>query len=130
MKIIKKVSVRGEWAKKGEDIKNGDVVKITSDIEIITGEYGEQHTCKVETRNGEKNVRLNQTSLNALVDSFGEETKEWVGKEVKITTAKQNVSGKFLDVYYFADPSYELGENGFFDPNKEEDDIDPDAIPF
>ena len=113
MKYTKKVSV-GAFAKKGVDIKNGDIVTIANEGKQIEGIYGTQNVFLIKLKNGEeKNISVNQTSLNALIDSFGEDALKWIGKEVKVWIIKQNVSGKFLDVLYIAAPEAELGENGF-----------------
>ena len=67
--------------------------------------------------------------MNACIDAFGDETDVWVGKDVRITIVKQNVSGKFVDVVYLAHPDWELGENGFFNPNGDEESKTED-LPF
>ena len=113
MKYTKKVSV-GAFAKKNVDIKNGDLVTIANEGKQIEGLYGVQNVFLIKLTNGEeKNISVNQTSMNSLIDSFGEDSIKWVGQKVKVWIIKQNVSGKFLDVLYIADPKAELGENGF-----------------
>jgi len=62
VKIQKVIRAEGEFAKKGEDIKNDDVVTIKSEGEYIEGQFGQQFVIKVETRNGDKNVNFNQTN--------------------------------------------------------------------
>ena len=116
MKILKKTSVGGEWVKKGVDIKDGDETVILNEGSIVPGDYGDRHVFKIKTKNGEKNVSFNQTSLNACFESFGEESEHWVGKQVKVTIVKQNVAGKFVDVAYLAPPDWVLGEDGFVPP--------------
>lgn len=131
MKAKKKTSVGGEWAKKGVDYSNGDVVKIVNGGSIVSGDYGDRHVFSIRTKNGEKNQTFNQTSMNACIDAFGEETEEWIGKDVKVTIVKQNVSGKFIDVVYLAHPDWELGENGFYNPSGDKPVIDLDEkVPF
>ncbi len=113
MEFSKKESAVGEWAKKGQDIRKGDVIKLTDAGRIIQGTYGEQNVFSAETKSGIKNISLNQTSINALVSEFGKESKAWIGKEVVVHAIKQNVQGKFVDVYYFVPKEYEMGEYGF-----------------
>lgn len=113
MKYTKKVTV-GEWAKKGEDIKNGDIVTIANEGKQVEGTYGTQNVFLVKLVKGdEKNISVNQTSMNSLIDSFGDDSIGWVGKKVKVWIIKQMVAGKFQDVLYVSDPKAELGENGF-----------------
>lgn len=128
MKLVKKVSVSGEYAKKGTDVLDGDLITIKSGGEMIEGEYGEQLVIKVETRNGEKNLSLNQTSQNNLIDAFADETDNWVGKEIKVHIIKAMVSGKMRDVLYVAHPGWIMDDEGKFaaDPTQ----INPEDIPF
>jgi hypothetical protein len=111
MPIIEKVvRAQGEFAKKGEDIIPGDTVTIKSPGEWITGDFGEQFVIKVATRNGDKNVRFNQTNLNILHDEFGKDTTAWIGKSVVIRMKKDVVAGKKVDIYYFVTPDWDFDE--------------------
>lgn len=113
MEFSKKTSVVGEWVKKGVDIRNGDKITLLDSGRIVDGQFGEQNVFSAETKNGAKNVSLNQTSINALVTEFGKESKAWIGREIIVHAIKQNVQGKFIDVYYFVPAEYEMGEYGF-----------------
>jgi hypothetical protein len=142
MKVEKKVSVLGEWAKVKVDIFNGDLITIASEGEKVTGEFGERNVFKVETKNGIKNLSFNQTSINYLVDAFGEETNEWQGEKVKVWLVKSNVGGKLRDIVYLTAPDWVEGEEGFCPPAGsvkiskeempiiEEENIDVKDIPF
>lgn len=144
MKYQKKVSLGGEFVRKGEDIKDGDTVKLLDEGTPFEGQYGTQNVFKIDTRNGEKVMSLNQTSINSLVDHFGEDASNWVGKEVVVHAVKQNVAGKFIMVYYVAPEGYVLGENGFeqdgsfrkattsakTNTTPEADEIDLEDVPF
>ena len=102
------------FAKKGEDIKEGDIITICSEGRIVEGQFGSQHIFEIKNVDDEVLAfGINQTSINALVDAFGEETADWIGKRVKVHSFKQNVAGKFIQVYYVAPEGYEMGENGF-----------------
>jgi hypothetical protein len=111
MKMTKKTSVLGAWAKKepyeyeghgyDADIKDGDVVEILDDGTVTQGEYGEQTVFSIKTRNGEKNVALNQRSINVLVDTFGDDSMQWVGKQVRVLLQKAVVAGKKTIIAYF-----------------------------
>lgn len=129
----KKVSV-GAWLKKGQDFKDGDLIELANEGQEVQGEFGTQNVFLVKTKDGkEGNVSINQTSINGFIDGFGKEAVNWVGKKIKVVKIKQNVSGKFIDVYYFAHPEAELTENGFVLPSTaihEDGTLDPDNIPF
>lgn len=112
-KIYKKRESVGSFLKKGEDIKEGDIVEIANEGEQVEGEYGTQNIFSLKLQNGnEGNVSFNQTTINGLIDAYGEDAEKWIGKKVKVLKVKQNVSGKFIDVYYFAHPDAEFTESG------------------
>ena len=135
MKYTKKVSV-GSFLKKGVDIKEGDEIIIANEGKEVQGEFGIQNIFLVKTGDQEGNVSFNQTSINGLIDAFGEDSVNWIGKKVKAYKIKQNVAGKFLDVWYFAHPDAELTEQGFVlkvgkgEIPVVEDDVNIKDIPF
>lgn len=113
MKYTKKVSV-GQFLKKGTDIKDSDIIEIANEGKEIQGEFGTQNVFLVKLKDGQEgNVSFNWTSINGLIDAFGEDSVNWVGKKVKAHKIKQNVAGKFVDVWYFSHPDAELTESGF-----------------
>lgn len=120
----KRVSV-GAFLKKGEDFSDGDIITIANEGKQVEGKFGTQDLFLVKLEDGtEGNVNFNQTSLNGLIDSYGNDSISWIGKKIKVTKIKQNVSGKFIDVYYFAHPEAEMTEDGFvMPPADSEDDI-------
>lgn len=134
MKYTKKVSVRGEWAKVGTDIKDGDVFKILDEGQEVIGEFGPRQVFKVQTRNGEKNLSFNQTSLNNLIDAFGEEGEQWKDKEIKAWVVKQMVSDGLKNVVYLAAPDWDMDDEGHFHGKKmeksKEDDGSSVNVPF
>ncbi len=118
MKFTKKTSV-GAWLKKGEEIKDEDIITIASQIkEIEGGQYGPQQVCLAKTKDGkEGNVGVNQTSINNLIDAYGEEDMDWVGKEVKVWLMKDFKDGKLQYKMYLSHPNAEMTEDGFVIPN-------------
>lgn len=120
MKIQKKVSMNGEFCKIGEDVKDGDVVKILDSGTVISGDYGDRHAFKIDTTNGEKILSFNQTSLNNLVDAIGDETENWKGKEIKVFIVKQMVSGKLRNIAYLTGKDWTMLDDGTFMPAKED----------
>lgn len=122
MKMFKKVSVDGVYVKKAPyewegkkyeaDIKNGDIVKILNAGTVTTGQFGDQFVFKIETRNGEKNVNFNQSTINVLTESFGDESEGWIGKDVNVITKKDVVAGKKVEVVYLVTEGWMLDEYG------------------
>jgi hypothetical protein len=100
MKVQKIVKASGEWAKNGVDFKDGDTIKFLDGGQIVSGEFGDQNVFKIETKSGEKNLGVNQTSMNNLIDAFGDDTDLWKGKNIKVWLITQSVSGKMRKVCY------------------------------
>lgn len=119
MKYTKHVSV-GEFAKKGVDINNNDLITIANEGKQVQSTFDPEKTQDVflvKLINGEeKNINVNKTSLNGLIDAFGDESINWVGKQVKVWIIKSNVAGKFVDVLYISHPMAQLTTEGFVLP--------------
>ena len=105
MKVEFKQSVSGEFAKKGEDINDGDVIKFLDKGKEVEGKFGAQKVFKIETVDGdEKLVSVNQTSINYLIPKYGDDTEKWIGKEIKVWINRENVAGQQRKVLYFTHP--------------------------
>lgn len=115
MKYQRKVSI-GNFAKKGEDIKQDDIVKIASEGQVVEGNFGEQNVFLIKLAKGEeKNVSLNQTSINNLIDAYGEDSKNWIGKDAKVWLIRGMVSGKMREMLYLAHPKAFFNDEGLFE---------------
>ena len=72
---------------KARDYKVGEIPidegRIVS-IKDIETKYGDRSVITVDTTGGSKDIFLNDFSLNLLIDKFGDEDEDWIGK--KITT--------------------------------------------
>jgi len=94
------------------DLKNEDIVKILDAGEIEIGKYGEQKNFKIKTRNGEKKLGFNQQTQNVLIKTFGDETKDWIGKDVKVILKKDIIANKKVIIPYLIVDGWELDEYG------------------
>lgn len=122
MKMTKKSTVMGVWVKKepyeyegkqyDADLKHGDRVRILSAGEVATGEFGDQTIFSIMTRNGERNIALNQSSINVLVDEFGDESAEWVGRDVMVLLKKDVVANKRVIIAYLVPHGWYLDDFG------------------
>lgn len=149
MKIQKIVNAQGDWAKIGEDFRDGDLIKIMDEGQIIEGEFGPRKVFKVAFREkeGSKNLSFNQTSLNNLVDGYGDDTKNWTEKKVRVFVIKQMVQNKLRNIAYLTPEDWTMTEDGQFvapgkkteetqtEPGPEqveypEEKINPGDIPF
>lgn len=107
----KQVSV-GQFAKKGEDYKDGDLITIANEGKQVEGQFGVQDVFLVKLPKGdEKNMTFNQTSINNIIDAYGADSKQWIGKSVKVWLILQSVSGKMLKVTYLSHPRAEIVES-------------------
>jgi hypothetical protein len=138
-------------AKFEADLKDGDkIILLNAGVEE-EGKWGAQTNFKIKTRNGEKKTAFNQKSINALIDDYGEEGTEWIGKEVNCLLQKTIIGGKKVIVAYFVPDGWKLDEYGELTKlgqatNKKQEDkdetpvvnldddndgyIDPENIPF
>ncbi len=114
MAFARKKAYEYEGKKYEADVKDGDILTVLDEGQVIIGQYGEQHVFKVKTRNGEKALTLNQKSINNLVDSFGEDSNGWINKDVKAWVLKAMVSGKLSLIVYLSHPDAEMDEEGNF----------------
>jgi hypothetical protein len=106
MSIYKKTErIGGQFAKKGEDIKQDDIITILNEGKPFQGKFGVQDIFLIRVPGGEeRNITMNKTSLNNMIDAYGEDSASWVGKEAKVWFVMSNVKGKMTQVLYVAHP--------------------------
>jgi hypothetical protein len=93
---VTKSSGGGAWLKK-EDLKNGDVIKLVTEAAEVEGQNGPQLVakCRVKGWEGEAmNLAINATSRNALIDAFGDDTKNWVNQPLTAAVERGIFAGK------------------------------------
>lgn len=149
MKYTKKTGSSGAWLDK-DTTENGTLVKIVADTEPKEGEYGTQNVTKVRVKGAEQsvNANLNQCTLNGLIDAFGDDSKDWIGKVLTFQKEKMNVGGRRVTAMYLVPDGYVLSEDeqGYLVISKKEEnspmkkeaeaieypeeDINPEDIPF
>lgn len=94
------------------DLITGGIVKILDSGETEVGNYGEQTVFKIKTRNGDKKIPFNQKTINVLVQEFGEETENWINKEVKTILHKGIFGGKKSIACYLVTNEWQIDEYG------------------
>ena len=129
----------GSFLRKGEDIKDKDLVEIANEGKEVEGNFGTQNLFLVKTKEKEGNVAFNQTTINNLIDAYGEDSKNWIGKKALVWAILSNVQGKMTKVYYFTHPEAVLNDDGQFvlaDPTMpgikpgDKKEVTIDEIPF
>jgi len=90
---------------KPEDVKDGDKITIVSEaiqeVKEFRGEKKSVVGASVRLESGEiKDMTFNNTSVKRIVDMFGEDSQDWVGKELTIEKVKMMIEGETKDVVY------------------------------
>lgn len=111
MKVTRTSGSTGAWLKKDE-LKSGEPLKIVSEAGLVEGQNGPQLVAKVR-RKGETdayNIAINNTSKNALIELYGDDTKDWVDKVVTAETEQTRIGGKRSTILYLIPEGFEMGE--------------------
>lgn len=112
-------TIGGAWAK-GSEIKSGTKAKIVSETVHSESQFKDkngapkmQDVAKVRFDGKEEamNVNLNRATLYGLIDAFGEESKDWIGKTLTVQTEKVVVGGKRVTALYLVAEGFEVREN-------------------
>ena len=71
------------------------VVTVVGEIDVLPTKYGDKPAVLVKPDNSTKHLMwwLNQTSINTMIDLFGEESDNWKHKKVQLRTKTQLVNG-------------------------------------
>lgn len=140
-----------KFMKKDEDVKHKDVVTVSSEgvweesdrFTRDDGSKSKMFKIHFKLSNGEeRSTTLNWTNVKLLVSAFGDETANWVGKEVRAwKTKSEKAKGGFTFLYVPTDWTRDdTGEWATGDgtpasdietsADKDDDEIDPKDIPF
>ena len=75
-------------------------------------QFGTTHKFMVRTRNGDKRASFNQSSINILVDAYGEDSENWKDRVVTVLIKKTMIAGEKRIVAYFVTDGWVLDEFG------------------
>lgn len=151
-KYTKSSAVHGAWVK-GTEVTDGTKAKLVSEtnpepsqFQNKDGSIKTQDVAKIRFQGGTEplNISLNRTTLNGLIEAFGEDSKEWIGKVLTVKTEKTRIGGKNVTVVYLIPEGFEMkdDENGYAKvvkigeetiqtaPSDDVEDLDPADIPF
>lgn len=118
MAIYNKTSgVPGAWVK-GSEVTSGTKCKLTTETvpseSVYEGKTIKNNVAKIRFQGEEgeaKNVNVNKPSINALVDAFGPDSKDWIGKLLTAQTEKMLVGGRRVTALYLIPEGYEMNED-------------------
>ena len=95
-----------------EDVTDQELAKIVNEGEAVESQFGARLQIGLKIASGEdKILTLNPTSKNALIEAYGDDTKDWAGKEARVHIVKTMVSGKTKQVIYLTHPNRDLEGN-------------------
>lgn len=91
---------------KADEVKTGDTLIINSEGEWIEskrftypdGTPKQQFIIKVNCDNVDRDMSLNATNRQNLINAFGKDTSKWVGQAVVVEIVKMSVSGQLKNV--------------------------------
>lgn len=116
MQYTKQTTTKGAWVNASE-LVSGDKAKLVAEtIEVDTEFEGKprkqsQSKISIEGKEDTLNVNVNKPSLNALIDAFGTESKDWINKPLTLQTEKMLIAGKRRTALYLIPEGYELRED-------------------
>lgn len=115
------VKATGSWLDKSKVVSGSRCKLVTETVPsegLFEGKTIKNNVSKIrfEGEQGEsKNVNVNTPSINALIEAYGEDSKDWVGKILTAQTEKMVVAGKRVIAIYLIPEGFELKEdfNGY-----------------
>lgn len=109
----------GAWAKASE-LTNGTRAKIVDEATKSLSQFKSddgvakmQTVAKVRFENtpDPMNVSLNRATVYGLIDAFGGDSNNWIGKVLTVHTEKTTVAGKRVTALYLVPEGFEVGED-------------------
>ena len=133
-----------------KSLKNGDLVKITSEAIWVEGQFGKQLVAKVRIKGQTEDVNMviGSPTRNALISAFGDDSVGWVGKVLTVAVESGIFAGKRGIMLNLIPEGYVLSEDaaGYIviapkvkppesvararSKEEVEEDIDIDSVPF
>ena len=101
---------------KAADLQGKMVRVIIEDVqmELLKGDHGEEEKWVIKFRDKDKRLVLNKTNANMIASIHGDDTDNWIGKDVKLYACKVNFAGQMVDairVFQEVPPEAEEGQD-------------------
>jgi len=90
-----KIQISSKWVKPGENIFKGDIVKIVDEGKYVPGKFGTRLEFQLQLPS--KEVKTYNPSMQTIVNlkqEFGDDSKVWIGKELKAWVFEQIKKGE------------------------------------
>lgn len=100
-----KVEVPISYVKPNVNIKKGDIVKLLDEGKIATMKTldgpKQVYQFRMQLANGDtKDYTMNASTMRNLIKEYGDDSKAWIGKELKAWTVSQFAFGKTIIILY------------------------------
>lgn len=145
-------SIGGAWLD-ADKVESGTKAKLVSEVVKQDSKYKDKEgntktenvgKIRLQGADSSVNIRVNWSSIYALIDAFGKDSKEWIGKILTIKTLDAMVGDTMRTIVYLIPEGFELKKNsdkkmvivksGDATPVEEApdpvDEVNPDDIPF
>lgn len=119
MKYQAQSTISGGWVDKST-LRNGQRAKVVSEAQPIPSSFVDtkgnptmQDVAKVQFE-GQKesvNCNLNKPTVNALIQAFGEDSKDWMGHYLTVEVEKVRVAGKAVTALYLIPEDFEKADD-------------------
>ncbi len=112
-------SVGGDWLDADKVVSGvkaklvSEVVKQESKYKDTEGNFKTENVGKIRLQGADAsvNIRLNWTSIYAMIDAYGKDSKEWVGKIITLKTVDAMVGDTMRTIVYTIPEGFELRKN-------------------
>ena len=107
MSIIK---IESPFLKAGINVKKGDIIKLVDEgfqkeMKGFDGKMKNVWEFTVELPNGEnKAYTMNVSTQKVLIEQYGEDTKNWIGKPLEVSIERKPINGKIVNILYLLPP--------------------------
>ena len=96
------INIPSTFVKLGDNIKADDIVTLLDEGEykVIKTKEGDKDTLQFQMKladGAEKTYTMNVTTQKNVIAEWGKDSKEWVGKELKVWVIKQLSFGRTTD---------------------------------
>jgi hypothetical protein len=122
-KYQKSSELRGKNWIKARDLTTGMKAKLISEVKPLQSRFRDQDgQLKVQnvgelfidglpTPEKPYTINLNATTLEGLIDAFGEDSKDWMKEVLTVQKEKTIIGGKRVEVIYLIPDGYQLHED-------------------
>lgn len=96
-----KVRLESNFVKANVNVKDGDIISLLDEGKYVVTKFGKALNFTAKLSDGEeKTYTANGTTQKNLTNEYGDDTKNWMNKNLKVWVVRQVVKGKMTNVLY------------------------------